>query len=73
MKLLCGIIMGDLKTEEGTRTALQLTCCMENEGAMICSCNVYLCGGHKEGTQAQFEITPHEQIGVRVCVCVCFL
>lgn len=42
MKLLCGIIIEDVKTGEGTRTALQLTCCMENEGAMICCSNVYL-------------------------------
>lgn len=50
MKLLCGIIIGDVKTGEGTRTALQLTCCMENEGAMICCSNVYL---QKKGAATQ--------------------
>lgn len=34
--------MGDVKTGEGTRTALQLTCCMENWGPMICCSSVYL-------------------------------
>lgn len=48
MKLLCGIIIGDVKTGEGTRTALQLTCCIENEGAMICCSNVYLCARDEE-------------------------
>lgn len=58
MKLLCGIIIGDVKTGEGTRTALQLTCCMENEGAMICCSNVYL--KVKEGT-----------VQTRGCTCTC--
>lgn len=40
--------MGDVKTGEGTRTALQLTCCMDNEGAMICCSKVYLYRGHSE-------------------------
>lgn len=64
MKLLCGIIMGDVKTGEGTRTALQLTCCMENEGAMICCSSVYLCGAHNEELR-------HEVKQRRPCVCVC--
>lgn len=66
MKLLCGIIMGDVKTGEGTRTALQLTCCMENEGAMICCSSVYLCGAHNEELR-------HEVKQRRPCVCVCSL
>lgn len=48
MKVLCGIIIGDVKTGEGTRTALQLTCCMENGGLMICCSKVYLREAHNE-------------------------
>lgn len=69
MKLLCGIIMGDVKTGEGTRTALQLTCCMANDGAMICCSKVYLFGRHNGELQAQHEIASCKQTGVCVCAC----
>lgn len=59
--------MGDVKTGEGTRTALQLTCCMENEGAMICCSNVYLSGGRKE--EVRHDVT-QQHTNRLVCVCV---
>lgn len=34
--------MGDVNTGEGTRTALQFTCCMGNDGVIICCSRVYL-------------------------------
>lgn len=60
MKLLCGIIIGDVKTGEGTRTALQLTCCMGNEGARICCSKVYLYVAHDE--EVRHNITYHKDV-----------
>lgn len=58
--------MGDVKTGEGTMTALQLTCCMENGGAMICCSNVYRVWGmpmlHWEGCVVTLLV------GTSVCI-----
>lgn len=49
-----GIMMGELKTGEGTRTALQFTCCTGNEGATICCPRAYL---HRDPA-----VTPQAQL-----------
>lgn len=66
MKVLCGIIIGDVKTGEGTRTALQLTCCMEKDGAMIGCSKLYRVWEmpmlHWEGCEVTLPV------GTNVCV-----